>query len=159
MMARIIALKNHPKLGWILKDRSTLSQVATKWVRKVWPSWPDFCNNFRSSWAEVSEEIRPMMGLISWAATSFQVGTKLKSLANLTRLFVEAGLLTCGQVGHKLKNGVQVDHHFQVAERLIQFNLNWINLCSSWSQVAPVRLHPKLGWSKRASTSGQLVLK
>ena len=58
----------------------------------------------------MSEEIRPMMGSIIRAATSSRVGTKLKSLAKLAKLLTEAGLLTCGQVGHKLKKGAQVDH-------------------------------------------------
>ena len=59
----------------------------------------------------------------------------MKSLAKLARLLTEAGLLTCGQLGHKLKNGAQVD-----------YKLNRSDFISSWDEV-------------RASTSGQVVLK
>ena len=129
-------LKMRPKLGHIsrmLLARSreeipdNLSEIITK--KDTGKSWAKlaqlFYNNFRPSWAEVSVEIRPMMGLISSVATSSQVGTKLKSLANLARLLTEAGLLTCGQLGHKLKNGAQVDQHFRcLKDNSVQFELN-----------------------------------
>ena len=73
----------------------------------------------------MSVEIRPVMGLISSAVTSSHHGTKLKSLAKLERLLTEAGLLTCGQLGHKLKNGAQVDQHFRcLKDNSVQFELN-----------------------------------
>lgn len=64
-----------------------------------------------------------MMGLISRVATSSQVGTKLKSLANLARLLTEADLVTCGQVGHKYKMVFKLITIFMEAERIILFNL------------------------------------
>ena len=40
-------------------------------------------------------------------------------------ILTEAGLLTCGQLGHKLKNGAQVDHHFRcLKDNSVQFELN-----------------------------------
>ena len=66
--------------------------IGRKSAGKSWAKLAQlFYNNFRPSWAEVSVEIRPMMGLISSVATSSQVGTKLKSLANLARLFERGG--------------------------------------------------------------------
>ena len=109
----------------IIPDK--LSGIITrKDAGKSWAKLAQlFYNNFRPSWAEVSVEIRPMMGLISSVTTSSQVGTKLKSLANLARLLTEAGLLTCGQLGHKLKNGAQVDQHFRcLKDNSVQFELN-----------------------------------
>ena len=102
-----------PGAGIEIPDK--LSGIITR--KDAGKSWANlaqlFYNNFRPSWAEVSVEIRPMMGLIPSAVTLSHHGTKLKSLAKLARLLTEAGLLTCGQLGHKLKNGTQVDHHFR----------------------------------------------
>ena len=129
-------LKMRPKLGLISRmslvrsrDRNSRQIVGIITRKDAGKSWAKlaqlFYNNFRPSWAEVSVEIRPMMGLISSVATSSQVGTKLKSLANLARLLTEAGLLTCGQLGHKLKNGAQVDQHFRcLKDNSVQFELN-----------------------------------
>ena len=99
----IFSEQNGVPNGFIICKGSIIGKTLAKLAQL-------FYNNFRPRWAEVSEKIRPMMGLITWAATSSQIGTKLKSLANLARLLTEAGLLTCGQLGHKLKNGAQVDH-------------------------------------------------
>ena len=61
----------------------------------------------------------------SECGTSSHHGTKLKSLAKMAKLLTEAGLLTCGQLGHKLKNGAQVDHHFRwLKDNSVQFELN-----------------------------------
>ena len=125
-LARIITSHNPSQVGMVFERLinivASCDKVSQKSLAKLARL---FYNNFRPSWAEVSVEIRPMMGLISSVATSSQVGTKLKSLANLARLLTEAGLLTCGQLGHKLKNGAQVDQHFRcLKDNSVQFELN-----------------------------------
>ena len=84
-----------------------------------------------------------MMGLISRVATSSQVGTKLKSLANLARLLTEADLVTCGQVGHKYKMVFKLITIFMEVERIILFNLN---------ELTCDQVDHKLKWSNFRTT-------